>query len=142
MSVSDLPTELVEAYRRTEYRIHAGEESIVLRIGEPSGGARRLIEECGNGGATFITAENPYSRPQTVVENLARQASLRADLTRIGASILEGAGHGQDPTWPPEASYFAVGVTRAQACELGRKYQQNAIVWIGRESIPELLMLR
>jgi type I restriction enzyme, S subunit len=37
-----------------------------------------------------------------------------------------------------EASYSAIGITRDQACELGQKYEQNAIVWIDATGTGEL----
>jgi hypothetical protein len=69
-------------------------------------------------------------------------ALLKCELEALGATVFEGVGQGDDLAWPGEASYLALGLSRDQACLLGRKYQQNAIVWIGTNGTPELVLLR
>ena len=101
----------------------------------------RLFVLTGQQGATFITAENPTGKTVTAEENAANQVRLQQDLTKLGATVLAGAGEGQDPEWPAEASFLAIGLSRAQACELGHRYRQNAIVWIDAGAIPELVLL-
>lgn len=134
--------ELVAAYRATEYRVTSSSHPFVLRIGHRSENLVDLFAQTGQTGATFITAENPFSQTATTLENAANQARLYQDLSALGVTILEGSGQGEDPTWPAEASYLAIGLSREQACELGRKYRQNAIVWIDADGVPELLILR
>lgn len=142
MSASEVPAELVEAYNRTQYLLHTEAGEIVLRIGQPSKAIANLIQAAGTDGGAFITAENPFSQPLTFDENKDRQARLREDLAVLGALIIAGAGQGEDPSWPAEASYSAIGITRDQACELGIKYEQNAIVWIDATGTGELVLLR
>lgn len=142
MSGSEIPAELVEAYKRTQYRAFADSGEIVLRIGEPSRAAAQLVGAAGASGGAFITAENPLSVQLPAAENAVRQGELRKDLLKLGASVFEGAGQGDDPSWPAEASYAAIGISREQACELGRKYQQNAIIWFDAGGTPELIVLR
>jgi Protein of unknown function (DUF3293) len=142
MSGSEVPAELIEAYKRTQYRAFTDSGEIMLRIGEPSRAAAQLVEAAGASGGVFITAENPLSQTLAADENLARQTHLREDLVGLGAVVIEGAGQGDDPSWPAEASYAAIGISRVQACELGRKYQQNAIVWFDASGMPELILLR
>ena len=137
-----IPDELVTAYRATEYRVTSSTHPFVLRIGRRSEDLADLFVQTGKTGATFITAENPFSQTSTMQENAANQACLHHDLSAAGATILEGSGQGEDPAWPAEASYLAIGISREQACELGRKYRQNAIVWIDADGVPELLLLR
>jgi heme oxygenase len=93
-------------------------------------------------GGTFITAENPFSQALAADENKVRQTHLREDLVNLGAVVIDGAGQGDDPSWPAEASYAAIGISREQACELGRQYQQNAIIWFDASGTPELIVLR
>jgi len=142
MSVSAVPAELVEAYNRTQYLMQTENGEIVLRIGEPSKAIAELIEAAAADGGVFITAENPFSQPLTVDENKDRQDRLRKDLAVLGALVIDGAGQGEDPSWPAEASYSAIGITRDQACELGIKYEQNAIVWFDATGTGELILLR
>jgi hypothetical protein len=142
MSVSEVPTELVEAYKRTKYLVRANDASFALCIGQQSAEMAELIQTASALGCAFITAENPFSQSLTADENKVRQDSLHEDLVGIGAAVINGEGQGEDTAWPAEASYAAIGITREQACELGVKYQQNAIVWIDARGIAELILLR
>ena len=142
MSRTSLDPALVQAYRRTRYSAALDGEAIVLRVDVLSPVMAAAIAAAGAPGAAFITAENPYSTPSAAQDNAASQALLKSELAVLGATVFEGVGQGDDPTWPGEASYLAVGISRDQACLLGRKYQQNAIVWIGANGTPELVLLR
>ena len=142
MPTTAIPDELVAAYRAAEYRVTSDDQAFVLQIGQRSDELARKFELIGKAGATFITAENPFSQAASAEENATNHASLYQDLASTGAVIMEGAGQGEDPAWPAEASYLAIGISCEQACELGRKYQQNAIVWIGPDAVPELVLLR
>lgn len=142
MPVSKVPVELIEAYKRTQYLVHTKDGILALRVGQPSEELADLIHAAQAVGGAFITAENPFSQPLTADENKVRQGCLREDLAGFGALVVDGAGQGEDPDWPAEASYAAIGISREQACELGRKYQQNAIVWFDDSGTPELIVLR
>lgn len=115
---------------------------MLVSLTVPSRAIARLIKAAAADGGAFITAENPFSKSLTVDENKVRQGHLREDLVELGALIIDGAGQGEDPAWPPESSYTAIGITRIQACELGIKYEQNAIVWIDTTGTGELIMMR
>jgi hypothetical protein len=142
MPVSEVPAELIEAYKRTQYLVHTKDGILALRVGQPSKELANLIHAARAVGGAFITAENPFSEALAADENKARQAHLREDLVGLGAVVIDGAGQGDDPSWPAEASYAAIGISREQACDLGRKYQQNAIVWFGAGGTPNLIVLR
>lgn len=141
MSGTVISDALVAAYSATNYRVISADSPFALRIGLRSDELARLFVLTGQQGATFITAENPFSQAVSAEENAANQARLQRDLTKLGATVLEGAGEGQYPEWPAEASFLAIGLSRAQACDLGRKYRQNAIVWIDADAVPELVLL-
>ena len=142
MSVSEVPAELIEAYKRTQYLVQTKDGILALRVGQPSKKLADLIHAAQPVGGAFITAENPFSRALAANENKVRQAHLLEDLVALGAVVINGAGQGDDPGWPAEASYAAIGISRKQACELGRKYQQNAIIWFAACGTPELIVLR
>ena len=142
MSGSKIPAGLIEAYKRTHYLVYFEGFEIGLRIGEPSKQMAELKQTAAAVGGAFITAENPFSQSLTASENKVRQDRLRQDLAALGAAVIDGAGQGDDPSWPAEASYAAIGISPDQACELGLKYQQNAIVWIDATGTAELLLLR
>lgn len=141
MSRGAIHDALVSAYRATDYRVRAADAQFTLRIDQRSEELALLFARTGQQGAAFITAENPFSQAATAEVNAANQVRLQQDLAKLGATVFDGAGVGQDPEWPAEASFLAIGISRAQACELGNKYRQNAIVWIDEGTIPELVLL-
>ncbi len=138
---SRLPEGLIEAYLKTEYRAVVDGAAITLRIGAQSSGILSLFEQSNTGCAAFITAENPYSEPQTPEVNAERQQQLGSDLSAMGITYFPGEGRGEDPVWAPEASFLALDMDRQAAINLGRKYGQNAIVWVGSDGVPDLLLL-
>jgi hypothetical protein len=142
MSASEVPADMVEAYKRTQYLVQSEDGTIALRVGHQSKEMADLIQSAQAIGGAFITAENPFSRALSANENKARQDRLREDLIGLGAAVIAGAGQGEDPAWPAEASWAAIGISRDQARELGIKYQQNAIVWIDASGTAELILLR
>jgi hypothetical protein len=142
MGKSLVPDALLDAYRQTRFHVFADPISLTLRIRERSAELAGLMAAQGASFAAYLTAENPASITTAVAENAARQAALKADLDAIGAVAMPGEGVGSDPAWPPEASWLAVGLTRDQACALGTKFGQNAIVCIEADAIPELVVLR
>lgn len=133
---------LIQAYLGTTYSAQTAVGGITLKIGVRSDEILRLFTASGADCAAFITAENPYSEPQTPATNAERQRRLGEELTALGLTHFPGEGRGEDPSWPAEASFLVLGLRREEASDLGRKYGQNAIVWIGADGVPELLLLR
>jgi hypothetical protein len=41
-----------------------------------------------------------------------------------------------------EASVGVFGISMENACELGIRYRQNAIIWVGEDATPQLVLLR
>ncbi|QIQ85714.1 DUF3293 domain-containing protein [Erythrobacter sp.] len=142
MSGTELPASLIAAYRATDYWVSLADNRFPLRIGEWSQALADLLRATSARKAVFITAENPFSEATSASANEAAMAGLRRDLEKAGATIFEGYGQGQDTEWPPEASFLALGIGKREGGALGRKYRQNAIVWIGPDAIPELVFLR
>ena len=60
------------------------------------------------------------------------------------AQIMFHEGIGEDPTseWSGEPSVCALGLSREKAIAIGRAFNQNSIVWIGSDAVPELVLLR
>ena len=139
---SDVPADQIEAYRKTKYRFGQGLDAVTLRIDEPSDALARLYVSSGHVSGVFITAYSPFSEPQSPEANEAAHARLGEELKVLGLPVIEGAG--ADPTggWPEEKSYLVLGVDLDAAKALGLRYQQNAIVWVGADAVPKLIVLR
>ena len=141
-SEPQIPHALIEAYLGTTYSAQTDACRIALKVGIRSEELRTLFASSGAGCAGFITAENPFSEPQTTAANAERQRRLGDELTDLGFTHFPGEGRGEDSSWPAEASFLVLGMGREAANDLGRKYGQNAIVWIGPDGVPELVLLR
>lgn len=132
---------LIAAYEATRYRVCDPLHDFVLRIGEPSVGLLALYEMHGVRSAAYLTAYNPYSHVTPDEQNRAAQAALLGDLDSAGAVVLVAQGEGTIGDWPPEPSVLAIGLSRDEAEVLGRRYKQNAVVWIGADAVPQLVLL-
>lgn len=138
---SFLPDPLVQAYRETEYRVFGG-HPMMIRIGELSPGLDVLLNQSRFSSAAFITACNPFSEQMSNEENDRRQESLRTDLETLGLPVIEGNGIHPAGEWPGEPSFLVPGIDRDVAIDLGRRYQQNAIVWCEAGGVAELVFLK
>ena len=134
-----LDEQLVQAYRATDYQVHAT-EPFALRIGSTSAACDALLDTHGVTTAAYMTAWNPYSKPLPDAANADAQAKLAAELSYVSVSVLSGEGVGETGDWPPEPSLFALGISRESATSLAQKYHQNAFVWIERGNAAELVL--
>ena len=139
------PTEiepgLVNAYVQTDFAL-AGETELVFNVGRASPALDVAMIWRGLERAAFLTAYNPFSRDVGEAQNRKAQEALLCDLERMGLDWIVGEGRDPSGEWPGEPSVLVLGITREQALELGRSYEQNALVWceVGRPS--ELILLR
>lgn len=140
--MSQVLDELIEAYRNTDYRCGVGAHGFTLRIGVRSEPLASLYASTGCASAVFIAAYNPFSQTQSDAANQAAHARLWADLHALGRPVFDGAGADPAGKWPVEPSYLVLGVDLDAAKTLGTRYQQNAVVWMGEDAVPVLVLLR
>ena len=142
MRATQIAEDKISAYRATDYRLGHDEQSIVLRIGQrcdllaPLFASRSV--DCG----AFLTAYNPRGSQQADAENDRSHAQLAARLGQLGLEAIEGSGSEEGSNWPAERSYFARGLTLEAARQIGKEFDQDAIVWVGADAVPELILLR
>jgi len=136
-----LDAELLEAYRKAEYVVF-GEPPLVLRIGERNRRLDTMLEVAGKPSAAFLTACNAGGQRRGDQENQAAQVRLERALEDRPYGCYPGEG--RDPTgrWAPEPSLLVVGMPRPEAEALGRAFEQNALVFVERGGVPELVALR
>lgn len=142
MTRSEIPEELVDAYRSTAFRCGDDTGAFVLTIGVPSPSLGALYRSADVCGAAYVTAYNPRSETQSAEVNGAAHARLGAELAATGYRVVEGAGEDPEGRWPAEPSYLVLGMGLEAARELGRRYGQNAIAWAGADAVPMLVLLR
>lgn len=132
---------LLAAYAATHYEVTDTKPPFVLRVGQPSPQLRALHEQRGVGCSAFLTAWNPHSNRRADVINQAAQAELEATLHAGGFELVSGVGTDPDANWPGEPSVLVLGIGREHAEQIGRQYHQNAILWMGADTVPNVLVL-
>ncbi|MGI4829617.1 MAG: DUF3293 domain-containing protein [Janthinobacterium lividum] len=100
-----------------------------------------FIEAFGGDGALLITAYNPLGEVVSEAENLEASEALRRALELVAVPYFLGKGADSDGSWT-EPSYMVFNLHLLQAMALGRRFRQNALVWVGRDCMPELVLLR
>ena len=132
----------VRAFMATDYRIGHTSQDIVLTIGQRSERLAALFAANGVDCGAFLTAYNPQSTIQPDAVNDLAHAELAAKLQALGLQAIEGSGSEEGTDWPSEKSYFALGLALEPAMEIGTHFDQDAIVWVGSDAVPQLILLR
>jgi hypothetical protein len=117
--------ELLEGYQATCYSIL--NPNIDIYLGKENEVLRSFLKEQSFDSWCFITAWNPFSKALSLEENIALNKKLENDLSIY--TIFPAAGKDTLGDWPPEPSLFVANITEDQAIALGKKYQQNAILY-------------
>ena len=142
MNQTEIVPEKLAAYRATHYRFGTGAVAMTLRIDVPCEGLRRLYSDAGQTCGVFVTGVNPFGQQQSEEANEAAHARLGQQLRALTRHVFKGTGVYPGGGWPPEKSYFALGIDAAKARELGTDFSQDAVVWTGSDRVPRLLLLR
>ena len=141
ISDSVISPETIQAYRETDYRVD-GEKSLVLRINEFNESLATLYKINRVNCCAYITACNPFGQAIDESANANLQDKFARELRSRGLIFFNGAGKNTVGDWPGESSYLVLGISLEAAKSLGIKYQQNAIVWCGTDTVPQLVLLR
>jgi len=140
---SAIAKNLIDSYCCTNYQIDTGSDVISLKIDQYSEPlAKFLIMSSGQSCAAIISADNPYSQRLSNEENLIAHESLRNFLRQHPYPMIESLNIDPTNLWPAEKSFFVLGLDLNTAKSLGQQFNQNAIVWIGSDAIPRLILLR
>ena len=141
MDNSEIDVATIAAYRAAHYTV-LSPEPFVMQVGEFSERLARLMASNGKTCAAFITAWNPYSEIASLEANSTAQVALTSDLKGHGLIAIPGFGSDPEKLWPGEESLLVLGLELQEAREIGIKYGQNAIVWVGQDVRPKLVLLR
>jgi len=142
---SEIPGDLVKAYRSAHYQAGPGPDLITLHVDQYSARLSQLLNVSGHQCAAFITACNQFGVRQNPELNRAACAALRNRLDEYVShsdQVIEGTGSDPREGWSPEESFLVLGLNLEEARRLGREFRQNAIVWAGKDAIPKLILLR
>ncbi len=127
-----------EEYKNTNYIVYTETENFTLRIGQINKEWDELLIQKSISFYFYITAWNPYSRLLTKEENQKANNHLTEKLKELNLSYYSGVGTSLNSDWS-EDSFCVLGGNKEIAYQLGKVFQQNAIV-IGETGMtPELL---
>lgn len=138
---SAIDPDTLRAYVETHYRV-LGDAPTTLHIGHANPDLAKLHRTFGVDCSAFITAANPFSALTGATANAVRQAALAEQLGLMKLSFIEGIGEHPSGTWPGEPSFLVLGLILSDAKQLAMKHGQNAIVWCGSDTVPQLILLR
>jgi hypothetical protein len=113
MSNQNAAEALWRAYEATRFRAQTPTGTIEIRIGKVCPELNRVCKDNGSTSWCFITAWNPGTERPEPEENDRRNIALRSDLTAAGCEVYDGCGVGEDPSWKPEESFLALGISEA-----------------------------
>jgi hypothetical protein len=106
-----------------------GGASYPIRIGRLHRALDRALRPAGAKRWACITAFNPQSVRCSARENARRTAALKRRLRAGGIRWHSTEAVGDDGAWPIELGVFALGVSRGWAEQIGREFDQAAVVW-------------
>jgi hypothetical protein len=134
-----VPSPREAAYRATTYAVADGPHQLAIRIGEPSAALDVLLAARGCEEWAYLTAHNPGGVAADPAANAGAEARLEAELAASGRSCLRGSSLADDGDWPAEPSVLVLGLPRAEALAIARRYGQEALV-AGRRGAPAELV--
>ena len=132
---------LLESYKLADYHVDPS-PSFILKIGLYSSELENIYKTSHKHTAAFITAFNPYSQELSAQENKDRNHKLEGLIQSLGFDYIHGEGKCGDGDWDGEKSFLIFGISEEQASEIGKEFEQNAIVWCDKDAIPQLLLLK
>ena len=139
---SRIAMHIIESYRSAIYQVSSGSDIFIFHIDQYSKQLSQLLAASNPSCAAFITAFNPFSQCKTYEENSAYNAQLHSRLSQYTHQIMDGSSSDPSGHCPTEGSFLAFGINLTMAVELGKQFDQNAIVWIDSDAIPRLILLR
>lgn len=137
---SKLPKETINAYKQAIYIVDTG-PPLEFKIGQDSVLLKNLLKSRGANTAAWITAYNPYGSKQTEEKNKSLQKQLLKIADDKSLDYMTGRGVDSEHKQAPEESLLLFNLPLSIAIEIGQQVNQNAIVWIGEEEIPRLVLL-
>ena len=135
-----LDPDLIRAYEKADYVVF-GEPELVIHVGEPNADLNALLEADSAMSAAYVTGANPHGVPADEPVGNVMAIAIMQSQKEAGYTCYEGEGRDPQGNWEAEPSVLVVGIARAEAEALGRRLEQNAIVFIEKGKAPELVLL-
>ena len=131
--------QLDQSYRLARYTVLLSSREVHFRIGQRCVELETCLGRRGVTSACFLTAANPGSVLQSDETNSSAHKELIESIERAGYPWLPGVASDPAGNWPEESSVLVPGMDYEVALKLGRRFGQNALVWIDASGLPTLL---
>ena len=141
MTNTTIQKNLLDAYHTAEYHVDTL-PPLILKIGVYSHELMRLYENSTCNSAAFVTAYNPASQELANEINVARNKKLEELIQSQGYLYLYGAGRCAEDNDIGEISLLILGMDKETASDIGKQFEQNAIVWCAGNAVPQLILLK
>lgn len=142
--MSEIPTELLDAYHRTTYSVlvrdAAGDRQIILHIGERSAELDSLMEQYSVDYCAYLTAFNPGSILRDAEENANRQTELLSLLDSESYTVFTGHSIADADDWPVEESALVLGIELGRAKALASRFGQIGFLYSERGQDVRLIL--
>lgn len=140
MSAADVLA-LADAYRSSVFEVTGTAPPFTLRVDHYCAPLAALHRARGVTTSAYLTAVNPRSIVQPDAENARREAELARWLRAKGYVWFDGYSVDPRGVWPNEPCVLILGISHDDARGIGKRFDQNAIVWCPATAVPELVML-
>ena len=141
MVSTNISPENLESYTNADYYVYS-DPKFILKIGEKSLNLIDFYQKFNKSQASFLTAYNPMSQEMTSEQNESMNNKLETLLVKMNYPFILAEGVCPESQLPGEKSFLVFGTELLIAKELGNKFQQNAILWINNDAIPQLILLK
>ena len=131
--------QLQNAYLQTLYSVEAHEKSLTICVTSENLELDDFLAKEGIRTWSIVTADNPFSTQLSASENEIRRADLMERLKGANLTFLKSYGRDPSEKWPAEIGFFVPNISREFAIQLGKEFQQNAIVFGASLGRPELI---
>jgi hypothetical protein len=132
----------LEAYENTDFTFKFRSRLKVIRVKSWSSSIDQVIIAHKSRAAAFITVYNPFSISRAKAINFRAHRKLEALLNGNRLLFIEGEGRDPSGEWEAEKSVVVFGISRTTAAALGRRFRQNAIVFVRAQRPSELILLQ
>jgi hypothetical protein len=130
--------QLESAFRATLYEFDTPAGGARLRIDEPSAALAAVQAALGVECSGLVTGWNPRSGPRPIADNEAVNARLLARLAALGWQAWPARHVAPQREWD-ELGLFVPGIGLAQLLELGREFDQHAVLHADDHAVPRLV---
>lgn len=134
---NNIDQSLLTAYQNTEYLTY--KPGLSIKIGQINEPLAVFLFDNNAFTWAFVSACNPYSIAISAEENEKRHSTLTEMVQAAGWRFLQGEGRSADGTWV-EKSLFILDISKKEAQQLARKFEQNAFVFGYFDRAPELVI--